>query len=162
MTGAALLEVQQGKPLGIINYYQDGEVTRKIGDFNVGVIPEESVLASANTQAYIATSRVPEVGTEELVIALGSDKSGETTIDVGARVGESGEPISLDTDPELLEGALKIAMGRNHVIVARLAESSASLPEGTAQKFGLKKDELGAMIVRPATQFAVATPSSTW
>jgi hypothetical protein len=164
MTVEALQEVQPGKPLGEINLRgPEGELIRKVGDLSEGVIPESAVVSSGSTHAYIATSRVPGIGTEELVIELEQSGPNEPIIEIGARVRESGKPIGLDVDPELLEAALKLAMARNGIVNARLGKSStSSLPETIAKTFKLQEDEAGAHIVKPPSQPPAVVPSSTW
>ncbi len=169
MSGDTALAAQPGEYMGRINHYDKDshEFLGSVGILEQGVLPEKSILASSNTQAYIATRRIPEVGTEEIVIALRDDDS-KTVIDLGTRLHQS-EPESaegitttdIDPDPELLKGALSVAMKVGKRSIGVLSEDVQVADPAVLEIAGFKMDESGAYVFRPDSG-PVESPPRVW
>ena len=166
MTGAGLLQVERGDFLGNISVRtEDGEFVRSVGRFSEGIIPESSILASANTHAYIAEG-IPGYDTEEVVIAVSSnEESGESVMGVEARVPGSHEPLAQEVDHDLLIGGIKLAISESPVEAARIdPEATNVIPEleEYAAEIGLHEGDSGELVIRPVRKFTVRSPLAAW
>jgi hypothetical protein len=164
MVASQILEVQPGEWLGGISVRTpDEQLIREVGDFMEGIIPEASVLASPNTHAYVADKHMPDGHTEELVVVLSEEQDGEAMIDIGIRSPESNEPLEESVDPDLLEGALKLAMKREGLVVGRLGKNSIEGAAKIAERIGFKLDEeSGKYVYEPNLRHVGEFIPQTW
>lgn len=174
MSGETILAARPGESMGKIKQYErrptgEREFKGSIGDLEQGVLPEKSIIASSNTHAFIATRRIPEVGTEEIVIAL-RDGDSRTTIDFGTRLHqfgpedtESATLTDVDPDPELLKGALSIAMKVQERSVGVLSQDVQFASPTVLEVAGFEMDVLsGAYVFRPDSAPVDAPPREPW
>jgi hypothetical protein len=151
MTGAGLLEIERGAVLGSINYHGvNGDVPYSAGKLREGVIPEQSILASDHTQAYIAEA-LAGYGDQEVVIAVHEDdESAETIVGIEARDSHSHEPLD-KIDSVLLIGGVKVALREAGVETVRIdpeATNVLSALEEHATEVGLIEGSSGELVLR--------------
>lgn len=157
----SLNDVEEGSRLGPIHKRgYDGELEATVGEISLGRIPERSVLASANTQTYVASVKRDERrGKDRIAIALQDTGDHEALIGLGAL--DQHKDIKVPAD--LLQGALSIAMRREGFVVGRFVGANhIATPDQVVEQAGFKPNDSGELVFAPSQADPIAPQPTLW